>query len=154
MTAPVSATGSTATHTASSSVDRPDQMGKDTFLKLLVAQMRYQDPANPASSSEMMAQTATMAQVEKLDMLATQNAAMLVLQEHSTAGAMVGKTVSYTDTTGATKSGVVSSVRLASSNSEAVATVDGLTVPVGRITAVSTTPTTTTPTPTPTTPTA
>ena len=36
-----------------------DQNNKDMFLKLLVAQMRYQDPNNPASTTEFMSQTAT-----------------------------------------------------------------------------------------------
>ena len=70
MTAPVTGSaGTTYTPAASSTVDRPDQMGKDTFLKLLVAQMRYQDPSNPVDSSQMMAQTATFSQVEKLEQL-------------------------------------------------------------------------------------
>jgi flagellar basal-body rod modification protein FlgD len=133
--------GGAATYSSTQAVDRPDQMGKDVFLKLLVAQMRYQDPANPASSSEMMAQTATFAQVEKLDLLATQNGALLILQEHSTAGAMVGRTVTYTDTTGASVTGKVSSVRLASGGTEAVAVVDGKPVAVGRITEIATAPT-------------
>jgi flagellar basal-body rod modification protein FlgD len=144
----VSAMGGAATYSSTQAVDRPDQMGKDVFLKLLVAQMRYQDPANPASSSEMMAQTATFAQVEKLDLLATQNGALLILQEHSTAGAMVGRTVTYTDTTGASVTGKVSSVRLASGTSEAVAVIDGKAVEVGRITEIATAPTpSTTPVP-------
>jgi flagellar basal-body rod modification protein FlgD len=113
-------------------------MGKDTFLKLLVAQMRYQDPSKPVDSSQMIAQTATFTQVEKLEQLATMSATSLVLQEHAAAGAMVGRKVTYTDTTGATVSGLVSSVRLASGKSEAVAIVDGKEVQVGRITALST----------------
>ena len=67
MTTPVPGASGIATQTATNSVDRKDQMGKDMFLKLLVAQMKYQDPANPASSSEFMAQTATFTQVEKLE---------------------------------------------------------------------------------------
>ena len=140
MTSPVSGASTAAPTQAATSVDRPDQMGKDVFLKLLVAQMKYQDPSNPASSSEMMAQTATFAQVEKLDLLATQNGALVVLQEHSAAGAMVGRTVTYTDTTGASVTGKVSSVRLASGTNEAVAVVDGKPVAVGRITEIATTP--------------
>ena len=139
MTAPVSgSTGTTATPAASSTVDRPDQMGKDTFLKLLVAQMKYQDPANPASSSEFMAQTATFSQVEKLSEIATQNASLLALQRSSSAGALVGRTVSYTDESGATKTGAVSSVRLGTDKTEAIAVVGGVSVPMGRITEVST----------------
>jgi flagellar basal-body rod modification protein FlgD len=118
-------------------VDRPDQLGKDVFMKLLVAQMRYQDPGNPVDSSQMMAQTATFSQVEKLEQLVNQNASMLVLQESATAGALVGRTATYTDTTGASKTGVVTSVRLASRDSEAVAVIDGVSVPVGRLTAIA-----------------
>jgi flagellar basal-body rod modification protein FlgD len=125
---------------ASSTVERSDSkaMGKDTFLKLLVAQMRYQDPANPADTNQLMAQTATFTQVEKLEEIAAMSATALVLQEHAAAGAMVGRQVTYTDTTGASVSGLVTSVRLASGKSEAVAIVDGKEVHVGRITALST----------------
>jgi flagellar basal-body rod modification protein FlgD len=122
---------------AATTVDRPDQMGKDTFLKLLVAQMRYQDPSKPTSSSEFMAQTATFSQVEKLQQIATQNAALLTMQRAMSAGALVGHSVSYTDTDGATKTGTVSSVRIAGPDSEPQAMVDGVAVPLGRVTEVS-----------------
>ncbi|RBY94302.1 flagellar hook capping protein [Blastococcus sp. TBT05-19] len=125
-----------ATYTAKASVDRGDQMGKDTFLKLLVAQMKYQDPSNPADTNQLMAQTATFSQVEKLEELAKQNASMLALQRSSSAGAMVGQTVTYTDESGAPKTGVVSSVRLGTDKADAVATVGGVAVPLGRITDV------------------
>lgn len=140
MTTPVNG-GSGATYGASSTVDRPDQLGKDVFMKLLVAQMRYQDPSNPVDSSQMMAQTATFSQVEKLEQLVNQNASMLVLQESATAGALVGRTATYTDTNGESKSGVVTSVRLASRASEAIAVIGGAEVQVGRITAIASTPT-------------
>jgi flagellar basal-body rod modification protein FlgD len=140
MTAPVTGTGGTAyTTKASSTVDRPDQMGKDVFMKLLVAQMRYQDPGNPVDSSQMMSQTATFSQVEKLEQLVNQNASMLVLQESATAGALVGRTATYTDTSGAAKTGVVTAVQLASKQSEAVAIIDGVKVQVGRLTEISVT---------------
>ncbi len=137
MTSPVNGTAAPVQTKASPTVQRPDQLGKDVFLKLLVAQMRYQDPSNPVDSSQMMAQTATFSQVEKLEQLVNQNASMLVLQESATAGALVGRTATYTDTTGASKTGVVTSVRLASRDSEAVAVIDGVSVPVGRLTAIA-----------------
>ncbi len=135
----VSATGGAATYSAKSTVDRQDQMGKDVFMKLLVAQMRYQDPGNPVDSSQMMSQTAVFSQVEKLEQLVTQNASMLVLQESATAGALVGRTVSYTDDAGATKTGLVTAVRLGTDKTEATAVVGGVAVAMGRITEVSTT---------------
>ena len=140
MTSPVTGVGG-ATYSASTAVDRPDQMGKDTFLKLLVAQMRYQDPSNPADTTQMMAQTAAFSQVEKLEQLVNQNASMLVLQESATAGALVGRTATYTDTTGASVTGTVTSVRLASQANEAIAVIGGVEVQVGRITEISNTTT-------------
>jgi flagellar basal-body rod modification protein FlgD len=133
MSSPVTGTGIPYTP-ATPTVDRNDQMGKEVFMQLLVAQMRYQDPSNPVDSSQMMAQTATFTQVEKLEELATQNAAMLVLQEASTAGAMVGRTATYTDTDGGEVTGKITAVRLAQGNQEAVAVIGGKDVPVGRIT--------------------
>jgi flagellar basal-body rod modification protein FlgD len=136
MSSPVSGVGTNYTP-ATPTVDRPDQMGKDVFLQLLVAQMRYQDPSNPVDSSQMMAQTATFTQVEKLEEIAAQNAAMLVLQEASTAGAMVGRSATYTDTDGASVTGKVTAVRLATGDQEAVAVIGGKEIPVGRITELS-----------------
>jgi flagellar basal-body rod modification protein FlgD len=140
MTTPVSGPpGTTYTPGASSTADRPDQLGKDVFMKLLVAQMRYQDPSAPVDSSQMMSQTAVFSQVEKLEQLVKQNASMLVLQESATAGALVGRTATYTDTGGESKTGIVSSVRLASRGDEAIAVIGGVSVPVGRLTEIAVT---------------
>src|SRR3712207_9212126 len=106
MTSPVSGVGGAATTRRSSDL-RTDQMGKDVFLQLLVAQMRYQDPNSPASTTEFMSQTATFTQVEKLEEIAAQNASLVSLQRSLSAGALVGHTVSYTDEKGATVTGTV-----------------------------------------------
>jgi flagellar hook assembly protein FlgD len=135
MTDPVGGVGSPATYTAASSVERSDQMGKDTFLQLLVAQMRYQDPGNPTSTTEFMSQTATFTQVEKLEQIATQNASLLSLQQSLSAGALVGHGISWTAEDGTTQSGTVSSVRFG--GDEPAAVVDGVEVPFGRLTEVS-----------------
>ena len=137
MTTPSVGSTPSVTATATAEVNRTDQMGKDTFLKLLVAQMRYQDPSNPTSSSEFMAQTATFTQVEKLEQLATQNTALLTMQRALSAGAMVGHTVSYTGEDGTTTTGTVSAVRLGGTDGEPQAVVGGVTVPMGRLTEVS-----------------
>ena len=135
MTSPVGGVGGTATTTATSTVTRSDQMGKDVFLQLLVAQMRYQDPNSPTSTTEFMSQTATFTQVEKLEEIASQNASLVALQRSLSAGALVGHSVSYTDEKGATVTGTVGSVRI--SGEEPSAVVDGVDVPIGRLTEVS-----------------
>ena len=125
------------TYSASSTADRPDQMGKDTFLKLLVAQMKYQDPSNPADSSQLMSQTATFSQVEQLEAIAKQNTASLALQRAMSAGSLVGQTVSYTASDGSARTGTVSAVTIATDQADSVATIGGTAVEVGRITKVS-----------------
>ena len=80
--------------------------------------------------------------MEKLEEIAPQNASLLALQRSSSAGALVGRTVSYTDENGAKQTGVVTSVRLGSDTAEATAMVGGVSVSMGRITEVASTPTT------------
>jgi len=41
-----------------------DEMGKDSFLNLLVAQLRYQDPLNPAEDTQFVSQLAQFSQLE------------------------------------------------------------------------------------------
>jgi flagellar basal-body rod modification protein FlgD len=133
MTDPIRGMGTTTQ--ATTSVTRADQMDKDVFLQLLVAQMRYQDPNNPTSTTEFMSQTATFTQVEKLEQIAAQNASLLTLQRSLSAGALVGHHVGYTAEDGTTATGTVSSVRFSGDEPEAV--IDGVAVPLGRLTEVS-----------------
>jgi flagellar basal-body rod modification protein FlgD len=136
---PISTSGAAtpvATSTATTSVDRPNQMGSDTFLKLLVAEMKYQDPSSPMSSSDMMAQTATLTQTQSLQTIADQNKQQLALQRSLTAGALVGHVVSYTATDGTTKSGTVSAVKISSTDNSSTAVIGGDDIDVGRITQV------------------
>jgi flagellar basal-body rod modification protein FlgD len=136
---PISTSGaaaSVATTTATTSVDRPNQMGSDTFLKLLVAEMKYQDPSSPMSSSDMMAQTATLTQTQSLQTIADQNKQQLALQRSLTAGALVGHVVSYTASDGTTQSGAVSAVKISATDNTSSAVIGGEDIDVGRITQV------------------
>ena len=81
-----------------------DTMGKDAFLKLLVAQLRYQDPLNPAEGAEFIAQTAQFTQVEKLQEVADSTAAALTMQQRWGAGATVGREVDFLAPDGVTTS--------------------------------------------------
>jgi flagellar basal-body rod modification protein FlgD len=139
MTDPVSGTNSVATNTATSTVARDDQMGSDMFLKLLVAEMRYQDPSSPMSTADMMSQTATLTQTQSLQQIAKQNTQLIALQRTLSAGALVGQDVSYTDTDGTTQTGRVSAVQIDTTDNTSTAVIGGKPVDVGRITQVGTT---------------
>ena len=92
-------------------------LGSNAFLKLLVAQLKYQDPTNPTSSSEMMNQTAQFTMVEKLDEIAKQNTDLIASQRISASAALVGRTVNWLNTDGTNQTGVVQAVRFASDGS-------------------------------------
>jgi flagellar basal-body rod modification protein FlgD len=84
-------------------------LGKDAFLKLLVAQLRYQDPSKPADGTALIAQTAQFTQVEKLTDLAETEQKLLSAQLMLGASTLVGRTVSYSAAGGTVATGVVAS---------------------------------------------
>lgn len=59
------------TSTTESTKTNNSSLDKDAFLQLLVAQMKYQDPMEPTSNTEYIAQYATFSQVEQLQNMAT-----------------------------------------------------------------------------------
>jgi flagellar basal-body rod modification protein FlgD len=60
---------STGLGNGNSSSEKPDAMGQDTFLTLLVTQLQNQDPLNPLEGSEFAAQLAQFSSLEKLNMI-------------------------------------------------------------------------------------
>lgn len=135
----------------------PDnKMGKDAFLKLLVAQMKYQNPMEPTDSSSFITQSAQFTLVEQMENVAKANEAMLSGQLSSTAASLVGKTVQWdpalSDDPESPGSGLVQGVRVTADGP--VLIVDGWDVPLGRVTAFGEVPpegpgSTVTPPPTP-----
>jgi flagellar basal-body rod modification protein FlgD len=104
---------------------------KDTFLKLLVAQLKYQDPSKPADSTQFLAQTAQFTQVEKLEGIAD----MLKGQQLITASSLVGKTVEFMDAGGARATGVISAAKL-NGDSEPMLRIGNTEVPLSKVTEV------------------
>jgi len=111
----VSGTTSTGSaSTASTTTARNDQVDNQMFLKLLVAQLKYQDPMNPASSSDFMNQTAQYTMVEKIQELSKNMTELLASERQASAGNMIGRYITGTDTNGKDVSGVVTRARLES----------------------------------------
>ena len=104
------ATNSAPTDGATSQVD-PQTVGKDTFLKLLVAQLKYQNPMEPVDSSQFMAQTAQFTMVEKLQAMAAQTDALVAGEASQRAAGLLGRQVGYLDDQGVEQTGVVTGTR-------------------------------------------
>ncbi len=108
----VGAVGSSLSPSSAPVVKSGTGLGTDDFLKLLVAQLRNQDPMNPASSTEFLAQTAQFTMVEKLSLMTQQYSDLVAAQRAVEATAFLGRTVGYTDGNGNLVTGKVDSVRL------------------------------------------
>ena len=91
-------TSTTTNTTAQTAAAAATVVGKDDFLKLLVAQLENQDPLNPMDGTEFTAQLAQFSSLETLQSidggLSDLNAAQSTLH-NSQAVSLIGKTVLY-----------------------------------------------------------
>jgi flagellar basal-body rod modification protein FlgD len=92
------------------------ELGKDDFMKLLIAQLRYQDPSSPSDPSAFMTQTAQFTMLEKLTSLADAQQQLVAAQLQFGASNLIGKTVSYVGADGKETTGVVSAATFTGSN--------------------------------------
>jgi flagellar basal-body rod modification protein FlgD len=126
----------TGTSSASDSLSSATSVDKDMFLKLMVAQLKNQDPLNPTDSSQFLAQTAQFTSLEKLTTVADQTQQALSAQLAFGASGLVGRTVGYIDANGASATGAVSSVRFTSNGP--MLQISGSDVPLSNVNSVTT----------------
>jgi flagellar basal-body rod modification protein FlgD len=94
-------------------------IGYDNFLKLLLAQMKNQDPTEPMKSTDYMAQLATFSQVEQSVKSNSKLDALLSSYSLTQADTVIGRTITTAD---GSVTGKVESVFIASDG--AVANLD------------------------------
>ncbi len=109
----------TVTGADSAKATKDATLNYESFLKLLVAQMKNQDPTEPMDATQQMAQLATFSQVEQTIKTNKNLESMLQRTSLQEANSVIGRTVVSND--GAT-SGVVKEVTLY--NDGIVATLD------------------------------
>jgi flagellar basal-body rod modification protein FlgD len=109
-----SPSGGTAPSGPSSKLD------KSAFVKLLVTQMRNQDPLAPGDSTQYVAQLAQFSSLEQMQNLNDNLVGLAALQQNNAllaqltqSSALIGKAVDWTDPdTGVAHSGQVTAVKL------------------------------------------
>jgi flagellar basal-body rod modification protein FlgD len=102
-TQPTTSTDATAVQRTKQPENPTATLGKDDFLRLLVTQLKYQDPLKPTDQSQFMSQMAQFSTVEGINNLQSSTAM-------SRAVALIGKNVSWFDEDGKAFSGTATSV--------------------------------------------
>lgn len=72
-----------------------DQLGKDAFLKLLVAELSNQDPMNPMDDREFISQMATFSELEQMQNMNKTLETMVDANKFSAVN-YIGKAVAFT----------------------------------------------------------
>ncbi len=124
-----------ASPSTSSGSDALGSASSDTFLKLLVAQLQYQDPMNPADSTQFLAQTAQFTEVEKLTSMDTTLTNDLATRQEALATSLIGDQVTMAGGPNGTDiTGVVTGMRLSADGP--VLTVNGQQINLNQLQSV------------------
>jgi flagellar basal-body rod modification protein FlgD len=111
-----------------------DGLGKQDFLKLLIAQLRNQDPMKPMEDREFIAQLAQFSALEALQNLEKKLDGNAGSQAVGQAAVLIGKRVEATLADGTALSGTVSEVRLVAGTPRLI--VQGKSVEMNQITLI------------------
>jgi flagellar basal-body rod modification protein FlgD len=110
-------TGSTSSSGTGATLTNPTaNLNDNTFLQLMVDQLQNQDPLNPTDTSDYLSQLAQFTSLEQETNTATATGQLQTETASTEALNLLGKTVSYTDSTGASQSGQVQSIDLTGSS--------------------------------------
>ena len=133
-------TTSSASSSTASKAAAKASIDYDSFLKLLIAQMKNQDPTDPMDASEQIAQLATFSQVEQSIQMNSNLETLITGNALTNASSYIGKTITSADEK---TTGVVASVRVYTDTMVATTT-DGKEIPIVVGVRVGTASTTTT----------
>jgi len=99
-----------ATSTLSTTPSNPERqldIGQDAFMKLLLTQLRYQDPLSPMDDRDFVTQLAQFSSLSEMQKLNQAFAELATVQSLASATAFIGKSVSGISESGESVAGVV-----------------------------------------------
>ena len=145
MSTPISSTNSNSSSSTSSTTASNAQLNltPTDFLNMMVTQLQNQDPLNPTSSSDLLAQMSQIGQLQASTSLQTSLTNFGLQTSISSASSMIGKTVAGLDANSNPITGVVTSVQVAN-GSVSLGLNSGSTLALSNVTSITPTPTTAT----------
>jgi len=112
-TSAITSLTSTSSADTSSVLPVPTQtLGQNDFLKLLVAQMGAQDPMNPQSNTDFIAQMAQFSSLQATTSMQTNLSAISSQQQLMQANNLIGRQVTLQAAADQTAQGIVSAVQV------------------------------------------
>lgn len=88
------------------------ELGKDAFMKILLTQLKYQDPTSPMQDKEFIAQMAQFTTLEQLNNMATGMDKLQKVNALGIAQSLLGSTVDYKHADGTNGNGVVTGAEM------------------------------------------
>ncbi len=127
------------TGAASAAGGPADELGRDAFLQLLIHQLKNQDPLEPTTNDQFIAQLAQFSSLEEMEKV-NENLLGLALLQQSNAlisqltdsSALIGQNVVYADpVSGESTTGIVSSVKI--EDGLAILNIGGIEIPLANV---------------------
>src|SRR5688500_3732915 len=116
------------------------ELKTEDFIKMMITQLQYQDPMEPAKNQELLAQMSQIGQLQSNTAMQETLKGITLQNQIGSAGTMIGKMVQGLDDAGDEIDGVVTSVRI--ENQKVFLELDnGKALPMDRVTAVAAAPT-------------
>lgn len=100
-------------------------LNMEDFMKLMIAQMTNQDPLEPVSDQEFMAQMAQFSSLEEMSSMNDTLSNFVQQQSNMAAGTYLGREVVLQGANGEEISGLVTAVNSKTSDGKVTVTVDG-----------------------------
>jgi len=107
------------------------ELDKDAFLQILVAQMRYQNPMDPQDSNQFISQVVELTTMEQMFNLSKGMEMLLKAQELSLSASLVGKQVTVAGPDGQDVRGAVEKVVISEKDIRLV--IDGISYDYGAV---------------------
>jgi flagellar basal-body rod modification protein FlgD len=113
------------------------QLKAQDFIKMMLTQLQNQDPMEPAKNEELLAQMSQIGQLQSATDLQTSLKSMVLQNNISSAGNLIGKKIQGLDENGDPVEGLVNSVRVEKDKGVFLELDNGKTLPVDYVTNIA-----------------